>query len=201
MPRIKQTARKSTGGKAPRKQLAAGKTPEPSFDHIFSQTQQNIEHLIAHSQISQDDGADILAKLGAGSPTSSTSAHIISQTQLNIGLLIAHNQIPEDDGRDILAKLSCAGSPSSTSMAALTREASQLSISSGEPDTTGIVAVALMGRTSEGPGDLNLRPGDVIEIIEEIDAHLWIGRNQAGEEGFFPSIYVKKFGCPSDDEF
>ncbi|KAI6099647.1 hypothetical protein F5141DRAFT_389311 [Pisolithus sp. B1] len=197
MPPTKQTARKSTGGRAPRKRLVVEETPKPSFDHVLSQTQQNIEHLIAHNQIPRDDGLDILAKLGAGSPTTSTSAHIISQTRQNIELLIAHDQIPEDDGRDILAKLFCAGSPSSASITALAEETSHLDISSGIAIAMG---VALMDWTSEDPGDLSLRAGDIIEILQEEDPHWWTGRNRAGKEGGFPPIYVKRVGPSSDEE-
>ncbi|KAI6133554.1 hypothetical protein EDD17DRAFT_179015 [Pisolithus thermaeus] len=177
MPPTKQTARKSTGGRAPRKRLVIEETPKPSFNHILSQTQQNVEHLIAHNQIPQDDGLDILAKLGAGSPTTSTSAHIISQIRQNIELLIAHDEILEDDGRDILAKLFCARSPSTIA-----------------------IGVAVMDWTSEDPSDLSLRAGDIIEILQEEDPHWWIGRNQAGKEGGFPPIYVKRVGPSSDED-
>ncbi|KAI6165692.1 SH3-domain-containing protein [Pisolithus thermaeus] len=44
--------------------------PSPAFTHIISQTQQNIELLIAHGQIPEDDGRAILAMLSrAGSPS------------------------------------------------------------------------------------------------------------------------------------
>ncbi|KAI5990085.1 SH3 domain-containing protein [Pisolithus albus] len=200
MPPTKQTARKSTGGRAPRKQLVIEEAPKPSFDHVLFQTQRNVEHLIAHSQIPQDDGLYILEKLGVGSPTTSTSSHIVSQTRQNIELLVAHDQILEDDGRDILAKLFCASSPSGTSVSALAEEASHLSISSGVPIATGVMGVALMHWRSEGVGDLNLRAGDIIEILQETDEDWWTGRNQAGKQGTFPSVYVKKIGQSSDEE-
>ncbi|KAI6025575.1 hypothetical protein F5J12DRAFT_438787 [Pisolithus orientalis] len=192
MPRTKQTARKTTGGTAPRNQFViVEETPEPSqFNHIFSQTQQNIEHLIAYNQIPQDEGRDILAKLGARSPTSSTSAHIISQTRQNVELLIAYDQIPRVHGRDILARLSHAGSLSSTSVTDLTQKASDLSIS--PPLTTGVQAVTLDSWRSEDPSDLSFRAGEVIEIVSEAEEYWWIGRNQAGKEGGFPPVYVKK---------
>ncbi|KAI5998721.1 SH3 domain-containing protein [Pisolithus albus] len=47
--------------------------PSPAFIHIISQTRQNIELLIAHDQIPEDDGRDILAILARAGSSSGVS--------------------------------------------------------------------------------------------------------------------------------
>jgi hypothetical protein len=44
----------------------------------------------------------------------------------------------------------------------------------------------------QDPNDLSLYVGEIIEIVKEANADWWTGRNKAGKEGLFPSVYVEK---------
>ncbi|CAI7590015.1 unnamed protein product [Penicillium palitans] len=53
------------------------------------------------------------------------------------------------------------------------------------------VAVAVYEYHASDAGDLNLKPQDRIQIIEEMNKDWWRGRNErTGEEGIFPQSYV-----------
>lgn len=44
----------------------------------------------------------------------------------------------------------------------------------------------------QDPNDLSFQVGEIIEIVKETNADWWTGRNKAGKEGLFPSVYVEK---------
>ena len=50
--------------------------------------------------------------------------------------------------------------------------------------------VALYDFNAEGPGELSIRTGDVITLVEKIDAD-WIKGRLRGQEGIFPSGFVE----------
>lgn len=46
--------------------------------------------------------------------------------------------------------------------------------------------------------DLNLQPGDHISVTEFVNAEWWLGKNiRTGEEGVFPSNYIRRENFPS----
>lgn len=46
--------------------------------------------------------------------------------------------------------------------------------------------------------DLNMHPGDHISVSEFVNAEWWLGRNlRTGEEGVFPSNYIRRENFPS----
>jgi hypothetical protein len=42
---------------------------------------------------------------------------------------------------------------------------------------------------SSGPNELNLRQGDIIEVVEQRDNGWWLGRDLSGAFGLFPANY------------
>lgn len=60
--------------------------PSPAFIHIISQTRQNIELLIAHDQIPEDDGRDILAILARAGSSSRASVTALTQKASHLSI-------------------------------------------------------------------------------------------------------------------
>ncbi|KAG6331599.1 hypothetical protein ID866_7490 [Astraeus odoratus] len=125
---------------------------------------------------------------------SAAFAHIISQTRQNIELLIAHHLIAEMDGRDILARLP---PPTGTNFALVEESPRQgvpvhveSSPSLSEPFE--VEARVLRDWHGEGPTDLSLQAGEIIQIIAETPTGWCTGRNRVGGEGLFPATYVQK---------
>ena len=50
--------------------------------------------------------------------------------------------------------------------------------------------VALYDFSAEGPGELTIRTGDVIVLVEKVDAD-WIKGRLKGQEGIFPSGFAE----------
>ncbi|OJA16406.1 hypothetical protein AZE42_05507 [Rhizopogon vesiculosus] len=126
--------------------------------------------------------------------------HIISQTRQNVDLLMSHNRISQSDGRDILAKLPSQGMGSIVSLTQQTQRlrmspvpAQSLKNHSSNPGMSSKAeARAKWEWTSEDPNDVSFHAGEIIEIVKETNADWWTGRNKAGKEGLFPSVYVEK---------
>ena len=57
------------------------------------------------------------------------------------------------------------------------------------PTITGPSCRAEFAFKPEGPGELGLQPGDVVELLERIDAE-WLKGRLAGKEGIFPAEFV-----------
>ncbi|KAL5345297.1 hypothetical protein ACLOAV_009667 [Pseudogymnoascus australis] len=59
-------------------------------------------------------------------------------------------------------------------------------------------AVALWAYVTPDARDLNLQPGDAISVTEFVNAEWWLGKNiRTGEEGVFPSNYIRRENFPS----
>lgn len=55
--------------------------PHALFAHILTQTRQNVEILIAHKQISEADGEEILSRLSVNAETHREELSVVSLTQ------------------------------------------------------------------------------------------------------------------------
>lgn len=55
--------------------------PHALFAHILAQTRQNVEILIAHKQISEADGEEILSRLSVNAETHREELSVVSLTQ------------------------------------------------------------------------------------------------------------------------
>ena len=53
-----------------------------------------------------------------------------------------------------------------------------------------LVCQVMYAFESQEPGDLNLRQGDTIYVMDRSDTGWWHGKNEHGQEGLFPANYV-----------
>ncbi|KAF5386032.1 hypothetical protein D9615_002499 [Tricholomella constricta] len=142
--------------------------------HIVSQTRQNVEFLIAHKQISADDGQSILLKLpNAMKVSDDATSRLVQKTQnLNIGA-------------------TTTSAPNAVVTPAYTP-------SYQPPSPAAIPGVLFRAKATWGyneSGDLSFHAGDTIDIVDEANADWWMGRHN-GKEGLFPSNYVERLPPP-----
>ncbi|KAI0249899.1 SH3 domain-containing protein [Lactifluus subvellereus] len=142
--------------------------------HIVSQTRQNIEFLMAQSEIPRSAGQDILAKL----PTANDVVlrDLSEQTRR---MTLPSPSLPQPS----VDYPPPGGPPSGPPVRRV--------VTSPQPNVQR--AKALWGYNENGsePNDLSFRAGDIIEIVAETNADWWTGKLN-GNQGLFPSNYVEK---------
>ncbi|PFH53132.1 hypothetical protein AMATHDRAFT_1556 [Amanita thiersii Skay4041] len=154
-------------------------------------------------------------------------AHIVSQIEINVEFLVSQNYISRTDATNILSKLPApsvdvpastyqapaasvmrtptASFPTPNFMPAQVPEAAAPPPRRNVPPTPTpaappvVQARAIWGYNEDRgePNDLSFSAGDIIEIVEEVNADWWMGRIR-GKQALFPSNYVEKLppGAP-----
>jgi len=127
--------------------------------------------------------------------------HLVSQTRDNIDFLEAQGYITVEDAADIQSKLAAATVKKPERSAKLPVSTPAPSHQPhrpnppqpSQPTISHPRARALWAYNEDGsePNDLTMSVGDTIDIVEEINADWWSGRNR-GKRGLFPSNYVQK---------
>jgi hypothetical protein len=130
-------------------------------------------------------------------------AHVVSQIEQNVNFLAAQNYLSQSDAATILTKLpNVANTPA---MNKLANEFSNVAVSTAravpppprsnpafpEPQESSLPRARAIWAYNGDADDLQFDAGDVIEIVEELNADWYKGRLD-GREGLLPASYVEK---------
>lgn len=151
--------------------LASMAEPHALFAHILAQTRQNVQLLIAHGQIPEKDGEEILSRLAVTATRLSDESSVASLTQKT-------------------QRLSMSPAPPKVEARAIWEWSSEVRLPF-------CVRCALLTEEMQDPNDLSFEAGEIVEVVTETNADWWMGRNRSGKQGLFPSNYVEKLPPPN----
>ncbi|GAA5937888.1 SH3 domain-containing protein [Sporobolomyces koalae] len=126
-------------------------------------------------------------------------SHLLDRLTGDLEFLSAQQLLSTADLQLIRAKLDAiprgqAADPSSSvvnGMQALQLQQPQSHNANGVPNSSGGQCKAIWAYQKSQPDDLSFQPGDIIEIVEEVNADWWKG-SLNGQTGLFPANHVER---------